>query len=207
MEDTVYLAFHDNISVESANLVMDFCAKAVLQYKPQRFYFLFSSSGGAVDSGVTLFNYLRGLAQEIIMHNVGIVDSIANAVFLAGDIRYATPTSAFLLHGVTWTFQAGATMTYSQMQEIVSRFDAAEQLSARIIGERSKLTAREVRNLFRQGQSKDPRFALNKGLIHEIREVEVPNGAPLHSIVSGGVSCLPRPRFAGRDTADADSEW
>ena len=136
-----------------------------------------------VDSGVTLFNYLRGLPQEIIMHNVGSIDSISNVVFLAGSVRYATPASAFLLHGITWTFQQGTTLTYTQMQETISRFDSAEQLSARIIGERSKLTEKEVRELFRQGQSKDPQFALDKGLIHEIREVTVPDGAPLHSII------------------------
>ncbi|MDO8472381.1 MAG: ATP-dependent Clp protease proteolytic subunit [Dehalococcoidia bacterium] len=186
LEDTVYFTFHDAINLESANRVMDFCAKAVLQYKPKRLYFLFSSGGGLVDSGVTLFNYLRGLPQEIIMHNVGSIDSIANAVFLAGDVRYATPISAFLLHGISWTFQQGAQLTYSQMQETISRFDAAEHLSAQIIGERSKLPEQEVRDLFRQGQSKDPKFALDKGLIHEIREVNIPMGAPLHSIIKAG---------------------
>jgi ATP-dependent Clp protease protease subunit len=149
-------------------------------------YFLFSSGGGMVDSGVALFNYLRALPQEITMHNVGSIDSIANAVFLAGDVRYAAPTSAFLLHGISWTFQQAASLTYSQMQETISRFDAAEQLSAKIIGDRSKLSAEEVRALFRQGQSKDPQFALDKGLIHEIREPSVLEGAPLHSIVAGG---------------------
>lgn len=183
MGDTVYLTFHDTINLQSVNRVMDFCAKAILQYKPKKLYFLFSSGGGMVDSGVTLFNYLRGLPQEIIMHNVGSIDSIANVVFLAGKIRHATPMSVFLLHGISWTFQQGATLTYSQMQETMSRFDAAEQLSARIIGERSKLTAEEVRELFRQGQSKDPQFALDKGLVHEIRDVAIPDGAPLHSII------------------------
>lgn len=183
MGDTVYLTFHDAINLQSVNRVMDFSAKAVLQYKPKKLYFLFSSGGGMVDSGVTLFNYLRGLPQEIIMHNVGSIDSIANVVFLAGKVRYATPMSVFLLHGISWTFQQGATLTYSQMQETMSCFDAAEQLSARIIGERSKLTAEEVRELFRQGQSKDPQFALDKGLVHEIRDVAIPDGAPIHSII------------------------
>jgi ATP-dependent protease ClpP protease subunit len=183
MADVVYLTFHDEINLQSVNRVMNFCANSIQQYKPQKLYFLFSSSGGSVDSGVTLFNYLKGLPQEITMHNVGSIDSIANAVFLAGRIRYATPTSSFLLHGIYWNFQQGASLTYSQMQETISRFDAAEQLTARIISERTKLTLEEVRQLFRQGQSKDPKFALDKGLIHEIRDVAVPHGVPLHSII------------------------
>ena len=183
MVDSVYLSFHDGISPESANRCMNFCAKAIQQHAPKQLYFLFSSSGGSVDSGVTLYNYLRGLPTKIIMHNVGSVDSIANAVFLAGEERYATSTSAFLLHGITWNFSQGANLTYSQLQETLSRFDAAEKLCAQIIGGRTKLTVDEVRALFRQGQSKEPEFALEKGLIHEIKEVQVPNGAPLYSIV------------------------
>lgn len=186
MNETIFFTFHDNISLESANRLMDFCAKGIQQYKPKQLYFLFSSGGGTVDSGVALYNYLRGLSQKIIMHNVGSIDSIANAIFLAGDERYATPTSAFLLHGITWNFQQPTTLTYSQMQEIISRFDSAEQLSAQIIEKHTKLTAAEVRELFRRGQSKDPQFALEKEFIHEIREVNIPDGVPLHSIIATG---------------------
>ena len=181
---TVFLTFHDNINLESVNRCMDFCNKAIQQYKPQQLYFLFSSGGGAVDSGVTLYNYLRGLPQEVIMHNVGSIDSIANVIFLAGKVRYATPASAFLLHGIYWTFPQGANLTYTQMQEQMSRFNAAEELTAKIIGERTKITAEEVRKLFRQGQSKDPAFALEKGLIDKIVDVNIPAGAPIHSIVA-----------------------
>jgi len=187
MAEIVFLTFHDNINPESANRLMDICAKSIQQYNPKKLYFLFSSGGGSVDSGVTLYNYLRGLPQQVIMHNVGSIDSIANAVFLAGEVRYATSTSAFLLHGINWNFPQGASLTYSQMQETISRFDAAEQLTAQIIGDQTNLTSDEVRELFRQGQSKPPSFALEKGIIHEIRDVNIPTGAPLHSIV-GSVS-------------------
>lgn len=183
---TVFLTFYDNINLESANRFMDFCAKVIQQHKPQKLYFLFSSPGGAVDSGVTLYNYLRGLPQEIIMHNVGSIDSTANVTFLAGKVRYATTTSTFLLHGIIWNFFQAASLTYSQMQETINRFNAAEQLTAQIIGEQTKLTTEEVRDLFRQGEAKEPTFALEKGLIHEIRDVNIPDGAPLYSIVATG---------------------
>ena len=38
-------------------------------------------------SGMTLYNTLRAMPFELITHNVGNVDSIGNAVFLAGDLR------------------------------------------------------------------------------------------------------------------------
>jgi len=185
MNDVVYLVFHDGINEQSVNRFMDFTSKAVVQYNPKTLYFLISSGGGLVNSGVALYNYIRALPQETVTHNIGSIDSIANAVFLAGKKRYAAPASAFLLHGVSWTFQQGASLSYTQMQETLSQFDAAEQLTAKIIGEQTKLTADEVRGLFRQGESKSPTFALDKGLVHEIREVTFEAGAPVHSIVPG----------------------
>jgi ATP-dependent protease ClpP protease subunit len=116
------------------------------------------------------------------MHNVGTVDSIANAVFLAGKERYATPASAFLLHGVMWNFHEKSTLSYPQLQEIMSRFDAAEQLVAQIIGEHTKLTTEEVRALFRQGESKSPQYAKEKGMIHDIREAKIEPGSPVIAI-------------------------
>jgi len=68
------------------------------------------------------------------------------------------------------------------MQETLSRFDAAEQLFAGVIGDRTNFKEDEVRELFRQGQSKDPSFAKSKGVIHEIKEVSIEPGAPMFSI-------------------------
>lgn len=185
MNNVVYLVFHDAINEPSVNRFMDFTSKAIKQYNPKTLYFLLSSGGGLVNSGVALYNYIRALPQETITHNIGSIDSIANAVFLAGKKRYAASASAFLLHGISWTFQQGASLTYSQMKETLSQFDAAEQLTAKIIGEHTKLTPEEVRTLFRQGESKPPNFALEKGLVHEVREVTFEMGAPVHSIVPG----------------------
>lgn len=179
----IYLSFHDTIDLHSVNQFMDFTNKAIVQYDPDKICYLFSSGGGAVDSGVTLYNFIRGLPQEVEMHNIGSIDSIANAVFLAGDKRYASRASAFLLHGVSWTFHQGSSLSYTQMQETVSRFNSAEQLTASIIQDRTKLSEEEVRSLFNQGASKDPQFALDKGLIDEIREVSINVGEPVHSIL------------------------
>jgi ATP-dependent protease ClpP protease subunit len=185
MQEIVYLVFNDAINDQTVNRFIDVTSKAIAQYQPKALYFLFSSGGGFVNPGLALYNYLRALPQETVMHNMGSIDSIANAVFLAGKKRYASPTSAFLLHGISWTFQAQSSLSYVQMQESLSRFDAAEQLTAKIVGEHTKLTMAEVRALFRQGESKNPQFALDKGLIHDICEAKIQQGAPVHSIVPG----------------------
>jgi len=182
MPETVYLNFHQGVDLQSVNRFMTLSTQILQQYQPQQLCILLSSGGGSVDSGVTLYNFLRGLPCEIVTHNIGSIDSIANAVFLAGKLRYATKISTFLFHGVTWGFGQGANLTYQQMQETLSRFDAAEQLFAGILVDRTEFRADEVRELFRQGESKDPLFAKSKGVIHDIRDVSVEPGAPVFSV-------------------------
>jgi ATP-dependent protease ClpP protease subunit len=53
-------------------------------------------------SGLTLYNFLRGIPATVKMHNVGNVDSIGNAIFVAADLpnRFACAHSTFMFHGV-----------------------------------------------------------------------------------------------------------
>jgi len=60
------------------------------------FYLLLSSPGGNVNNGITIYNFLKSLPINLTTHNIGVVDSIANVIFLAGDNRYAVPHSSFL---------------------------------------------------------------------------------------------------------------
>jgi ATP-dependent Clp protease, protease subunit len=182
MSETVYLTFHDNITLQSANRIITTSTDILRQFNPKTLYFAFSSGGGSVDSGITVYNFLKGLPCRLITHNIGSIDLIANAIFLAGKDRYSTPNAAFLFHGITWNFGQGTSLTYSQMQETLSRFDAAEQLFAGVIDVETKFSIQEVRDLFRQGQSKGPDFALAKGVIHEIKEFEVLPGSEVFSV-------------------------
>ena len=51
-------------------------------------------------NGMNLYNVMRAMPFKLITHNVGNVDSIGNAIFLAGVARYACPHSTFMFHGV-----------------------------------------------------------------------------------------------------------
>lgn len=51
--------------------------------------------------------------------------------------------------------------------------------------ERSKLTDSEIRELFKQGESKDPTVALDKGIIQEIKNASMPKDAEFLSVNLG----------------------
>lgn len=115
------------------------------------------------------------------MHNTGSIDSIANVVCLAADERFANRHSSFLLHGIEWGFVHGASLTWAELHETMSRFGAAEERMSGIISARTTLEIAEMSDLYRQGSSLGPSAATPKGICHEVREAVVPAGAPLVS--------------------------
>jgi|GEM_PF-510621 ATP-dependent Clp protease protease subunit len=182
---TVYLSFHDVINPQTTNRFIGACNDILNRQLATDIYVLFSSAGGAVECGVTLYNYLRALPIPLTMHNIGSVDSIATAVFMAGQRRFAASASCFLFHGINWTFQAPTSTTYFQLTEICNRVGALSQVVQRIITKNSKLTEAELLHLFVKGKTETPDFALAKGIIHEIREVGLPPTPLIFNISEG----------------------
>lgn len=178
--DVIYFVYHDEISLEKSKIVMELCSQAIMQFSPKTIYFQISSGGGSVDSAITLYNFLKSLPCEIIMHNIGSIDSAANVVFMAGDKCYAAAHTSFLFHGVTYGF--GGNVSKSQITEGLSIVEIAETKIAGILAKHSQLTEREVKDLFVVGESKSATFAKEKGIISDLRDAEVPAGAPIYTI-------------------------
>ncbi|GKS59298.1 hypothetical protein YTPLAS18_28250 [Nitrospira sp.] len=177
-----YVSYYDNINEQKAKSLMQACAQVLTQTNATKLYFLFSSTGGSVDAGITLHNYLRALPVPLVMHNIGSIDSIANVVFLAADERYANENSTFLFHGIQWGFGQGVQLSWSQLQETVSRFKGDEGKIASIVSQRTKITEDELRGLFHQGEAKGTDFAKAKDIIQAVTEAKVPPGAPFFAL-------------------------
>lgn len=174
-----YVNYCDDINVPKVKAIMAIITEIITKEKPDTIYFLFASTGGLVEPGIALYNFLRSLPVEIIMHNTGGIDSIANVIFLAADTRYASVHSSFLFHGVNWNFEAKTALNKNQLKEVLSGIDSSESKISGVITERTKLTAEEVSALFGQGESVNAEFALSKGVITEIKNPKIPKGAPL----------------------------
>lgn len=172
-----YVNYYDSINDVKVKAIMAIIANIITKEKPDTLYVLFSSAGGNVEPGVILYNYLRALPVEIIMHNTGSVDSIANVIFLSANTRYASPHSSFLFHGVNWNFNANTSVTRNQLAEYLSGLESLENKISGIVTERTRLSTEEVRTLFRQGESKDATYALDKGIVNEIRIPIIPRDA------------------------------
>ncbi len=184
MNRTLYLDFYAPITEENVNTFMQVINGQIIEKSPESIYLLLSSSGGSVVAGITMYNFILSLRRkvEFTIHNIGAVDSIANVVFMSGHKRYASKTSTFLFHGITWNLNQGA-YTLNQLREFANQTEASNRQITSIISDNSSLTETELLSLFIQGESKDVDFAIEKGIIHEIKDVDIPDDAFHYSIV------------------------
>ena len=137
---------------------------------------------GNVAQGITLYNFLRAVPFKLIVHNIGNVDSIGNAIFLAADTRYACAQSTFMFHGVGFDRPA-ARYEEKVLREMLDGLVADQQRIGNIIAVRTGITQDEAEGLFREAQTKTVEFARERRIIQEVRELKIPSGAPIISFV------------------------
>jgi len=146
------------------------------------FYILLSSQGGSVTNGINVYNFLRALPIKLTMHNIGIVDSIANVIFLAGQTRYAVKNSSFLFHGVGFDI-VQARFEEKQIKEKLEIIERDQKLIADIIADRTKLTVPEAEQMFLEAKTMTPEEARVQQIVSEVREAKIPDGAPVFQFV------------------------
>lgn len=133
-----------------------------------------SSPGGNISVGLGLSNLLKSLPIEFTTHNIGMVDSISNALFVAGKIRYANANSRFLMHGVTRDLK-GATEV--DLEEALSFTKRDHDAIVAAIAESTNLKVEQIKQMFRGETLITPEDAKSYGIIDEIKEAEIPTGA------------------------------
>jgi len=176
----VYVAFNAPIDSNTVQQLTATCAQLLAQGHDE-IYFLLSTPGGNVVAGITLFNMLRALPAKIIMHNVGNVDSIGNAVFLAADERYACEHSTFMFHGVG--IPVNGNFEEKPARQLVRDILESQLRIGTIIEQRTSISPRNVRKLFREARTKDSACALADGIVQGVQDVAIPLGAPVVSLV------------------------
>lgn len=178
----VYISFSAEIDIKTTEALIAVTFAQIGQGASE-IYYLFSTPGGQVAQGIALYNTIKALPVPTIMHNVGNVDSIGNAIFLAGKTRYACPVSTFMFHGVGFDLSAGQRLEQIKVEEYLHGILAEQKKIGRVIAHETRLIGKEINGLFRKAQTKDAHFALDKGLIHEIREAQIPVGATVVPLV------------------------
>lgn len=178
----VYVSFSAEINphtTESLLAVAADCANKGVE----EVYLMLSTPGGSVMNGMNIYNVLRAMPFKLTTHNVGNVDSIGNAIFLAGEVRYACAHSTFMFHGVGFNAEGGVRLEEKLLRERLNSVLSDQKRIGSIISDRTKIKEPEISDLFREAQTKDATYAVGSGIVHEIRDAKVPSGAPIVSLV------------------------
>jgi len=178
----IYINFSAEINPHTSEALMNFLADQANKGQKE-FYVLLSSGGGSVKDGVTLYNYIQALPAKFIMHNIGVVNSVANVIFLAADERYAVPSSSFLFHGVGFDILQPARLELKDIRERMTTIEKDQKLISDIILKRTKIKETELKEMFLEAAVKSPEQAKNLGLIQEIKESKIPEGTQVFSFV------------------------
>lgn len=178
----VYVSFSAEISSNTAENLIAVMANCANEQVKQ-VYLLLSTPGGSVREGCNLYNVLRGMPFELVTHNTGTVASVGIAVFLAGSKRFASRHSTFMFHGVGYTAQQQQRFEQKDFEERLSALISDQKVIGSIITERTKISESEIAELFRQGQTKDSEFGVEKGIIDEIGEVKILADCPVITLV------------------------
>jgi ATP-dependent protease ClpP protease subunit len=178
----VYVSFSAEISPHTTESLIAVMANCTNQ-RVSTVHLLFSTPGGNVMNGMNLYNILRALPFELITHNVGNVDSIGNAVFLAGARRFACPHSTFMFHGVGFDVVNPIRFEEKLLRERLTGIASDQRRIGAILAERTNLSQEVIEGLFLEAQTKDAAFAASTGIVHEVKNVQIPPGSNVVSLV------------------------
>ena len=173
-----YILFLDAINDKSIQQLFYIIANDIPR-ETETVYIAMCTEGGSVSHGIAAYNLLKALPYEIIIHNISNMDSIGNLVLMAGKKRYATSQAVFLIHHVSTTFKPSDKVSSSDLQEKLSSVKEDEERINSILKAHTHLKEKDIKELYKVGQSKDAGYALEKNIIHEIKEMVFPKGYKL----------------------------
>ncbi|MEA2838730.1 MAG: hypothetical protein QOF41_60 [Methylobacteriaceae bacterium] len=177
-----YVVFSAPVTISTAQNLMAACSQLVTQKGATSLRLLISTPGGEVPAGMTLYNFFKALPIPVITHNIGNVDSIGNAMFLAGKQRLACPHSTFMFHGVGRNAEK-IMLEEKNLKETLAAILADQKRIGDIIVSETNITAENAGKLFAEASTKDADFALANGIVHSIEQLQIPLGAPIISLV------------------------
>ena len=153
-----------------------------LRQGAREFILLISSPGGDAFHGLSAYNYLKGLPATFTTHNFGSVDSIAIVLYCVGNKRLSAPQAQFLLHGVSVTFEQGATLEESQLEEHLKEMRIQRENIAKVIAANTGKTEQDIAAAMQARTTLNAEEAKAWGLVHEIKSELFEVGSEVVSI-------------------------
>lgn len=177
-----FISFQAEVNQSTSEVLISVIAKQVQQGR-REIHLLLSTPGGTTTNGISIYNTLRALPISLTTYNVGSVNSIGNVIYLAGERRCACATSSFMFHGVGIDIRQPTRWEEKNLMERLDNLRNDQGLIADIISDRTNIDPEETNRLFLSAAFLRSEEAKAKGIVHDIVDVQVPEGAPFLQLV------------------------
>ena|SRR5882762_292834 len=114
--------------------------------------------------------------------NLGIVQSAANIIFMAGENRSATPNSHFLFHQTKYSPNTGGNYSPADLSFNSASVKLDDSRTAEIMAQRTNKPLTEVKRWFVGQKLRTTDFALANGIIQNIEHLRMPMGSEFFQI-------------------------
>ena len=137
---------------------------------------LLSSPGGSVYHGLSIYNFLKGVPIELETFNFGNIDSIALMIYCAGEKRYCSPNSRFLIHGINQNFYEKVSLEEKKLKELIQALSKDRENISKIIAKNCNLSEEEIEQIMLEGKTYNAQEAKGIGLVGKITEKILEDG-------------------------------
>jgi ATP-dependent protease ClpP protease subunit len=177
-----YIGFNAAIDRRASEQLAAMCLNAI-DNGYQTVTLCLTSVGGATDQAYYLCGVIDALPLQIVTHNIGVIQSAANLLFLCGDERYASDGATFFFHQTYSELMAGQRVTESFAAERLKAIQYEDLRSANIIAGKTGKPVEDVRRWQNTELVMDNAAAIQHGIVHEIRPLAIPPKAFFQQVV------------------------
>lgn len=115
-------------------------AEALKEYRPEPIEIFINSGGGSVTDGFAIIGAMEMSDTPIITYALGLVASMALAIFVAGDVRIAHRYARLMYHSISYGMLGHITEHEQQMKEC----DLLQRQYNSLMYDRTKLTKEKL---------------------------------------------------------------
>lgn len=175
----IYASFVGSIEPQSLHRIMSNIAHAS-QKGVKEVHWMLQSTGGIINDGIALYNFLRALPIDLHIYNCGAVQSIAVVGYVAAAHRHVSQSGTFFIHKAGVPTQPGANA--AQLKATHAGLVADDARVEAILKAHTKIPANKWAQHKRRDVTFNAQEAVNFGIADDIREFTVPPGNQIYNI-------------------------
>lgn len=169
----IYSTFIGDITAENVKTFISGLKKEISK-RPSEIHLIINSRGGTTNDGFALYDFLKSIDKDIklVTYGTGAVHSSALCVFLAGQERYATPNTSFVIHGNALI--TNEKLTSNNLPAIIKSIEMDNGRTVEIINVETKLDDKKLQSFILREEVITPQEAQQYGIIADIRALPEP---------------------------------